>query len=355
MAELATDGAPAGEMSIDAALDAAFDGSAAEGSDTPAETSFSDDDDNEDLSAAFSQRQEDGQDDDGNVPKDESEKESDDKQISTSQTEESEPLDPPATWAKEYKERFKQLPRDLQEVVLDRERHRERHYTQKQEELARASQGFADIGKVLQPHMQRYQLHGVTPAQVIQQSLAVEAMLNQNPVEGLQWIAKRYGVDLSRPLVQPSYQPPQDPRYNQVQQELATLKQWQQQQQQQAMMQYTSSLQNEVDTFKAEHPYVDDLEAEMTPIVAGLKQANPTLPNRQILEKAYKLALDDNKDIKARVAAQQQAVKQRELESKAKRARVAGSSVYGAPNGAHTGRAPKSLDDMLDMAIDEYN
>lgn len=344
MAELATEGTPSGEaplgdsqgnLSIDAAIDAAFDDYAAAEADTP-DTSL-DDNSADDSAAAFSSKEY-------------------KQKISTSQADGLEPLDPPATWAKEYKERFKQVPRDLQEVILDRERHRERHYTQKQEELARAGRSYADLEKAVTPHMQRYQLHGVTPAQVVQQSLAVEAMLNQNPVQGLQWIAKRYGVDLSRPLVQqPTQQQPQDPRFNQVQQELATLKQWQYQQQQAAMQQYSSHLQSEVDTFKADHPFVDEIEQDMTPIVAGLKQANPTMPNRQILEKAYKLALDDNKDIKARIAVEQQTARQREIEEKAKKARFAGSSVYGAPNGAHTGRAPKSLDDMLDLAMEDYN
>jgi hypothetical protein len=48
------------------------------------------------------------------------------------------PIDPPASWKADAKARFRELPRELQQVVADREREREQHFSKTQGEVAEA-------------------------------------------------------------------------------------------------------------------------------------------------------------------------------------------------------------------------
>jgi hypothetical protein len=48
------------------------------------------------------------------------------------------PIAPPSSWKADAKNRFRDLPRDLQKVISDRERERETHFSRTQQETAEA-------------------------------------------------------------------------------------------------------------------------------------------------------------------------------------------------------------------------
>lgn len=263
-----------------------------------------------------------------------------------------EPLNPPATWSGEYQRRFLTLPRDIQEVILDRESERERNYTKKHEEVSRERSKYAQLEAVLQPYAERYAVSGRTPADVLQQTLAIEAMFARDPRAGIKWMAERYGIDLSKPLPQGNNQSqtqqpqaaPSDPRVQQLEQELAGLRQ----------SQYNDHLracQADLEQFKANHPYLEDLRDAMIPIVDSLEKTS-SMPNEQILETAYQIALNQNEDVRTKVEIAKDLEKQRAAEAKARQAKLAGSSVTGAPNGSGVVNTPKTLRGIIDAAFE---
>jgi hypothetical protein len=108
------------------------------------------------------------------------------------------PIDPPVSWDTERKEKFAQLPRDLQEYVADRESQRERKLTQTSQEAARAktdaeqeavrqlaqieagySQHFRELAEQLQPQRPNPALAQHDPAAFYAQQAAYEDAIAQ--------------------------------------------------------------------------------------------------------------------------------------------------------------------------------
>jgi hypothetical protein len=94
------------------------------------------------------------------------------------ETQETEPalpaIEPPASWPKEEKEAFNQLPRQLQEIVSRREQDRDRHFTKGQQETAEQRKAIQTEKQQAEQLRQQYEAQLPVVAQALHQALIAE-------------------------------------------------------------------------------------------------------------------------------------------------------------------------------------
>lgn len=236
---------------------------------------------------------------------------------------------PPQSWSAAAKDAWHQLPRPIQEEVDRRERDVSRAFQQRAEQV----NVLEPIAQAIQPYSQKLALRGINPAAAIQQLLAVQDMLESDPIQGVAYVARSYGVDLRNfATAFAQAQQPQDPAVKELSEHVARQEQmirsWQQSAEQQEMTRITS----EVQAFAAnsrEYPYFEHVRERM----AQFMQSGAA----NTLAQAYRLACADNEDI-SRAIRQQQEQAQRSQRTQAEkqaadRARRAAVSVSGSPYG----------------------
>lgn len=248
-------------------------------------------------------------------------------------------LRPPPGWSIAAKAAFAALPKDVQEAVVNREKEVDAGFAK--------LTGYKDLDKVIEPHLGKFTMAGVTPAAAIQNLLNAQAVLDRDPVNGIAWLARSYGVDL-RQFAQPQangqqqgHQPNPLAQYlNPLVQEIQALKGHITTQQQQAADYQRSTALSEIQAFAADpkHVYFENLKDDMAArIQSGMAKDLPD---------AYEQACWSNPQIRAALISEQQAAAQAEAQRKAAevaaKARQAGGSIAGAPvpGSASLGAAP---------------
>ena len=234
----------------------------------------------------------------------------------------------PQHWPAEKRETFAKLPREAQDLVLERHKEMEADYTRKTMELAEQRKPLDEFTKLFEPAKQRLELAGLTPAQVTRQLLAAQSLIETNPVEGLKWLAQSYKVDLS--TLVPKEDEYVDPAYKALRDELNQLKSQLSQREQAVQRQNAEAVQKTITDFSssknadgtAKYPHFDSLRNLMGPIVADGKT----------LEQAYELASYTLPEVRERIAseaakaAQVEALKKAEEERKQKAKDVKGAT-----------------------------
>jgi len=84
------------------------------------------------------------------------------------------PIEPPASWKADAKKRFRDLPRDLQRVIADRERERETHFSRTQQETVEARKASLAERAAVQNERQAY-AQGLT--QLIDQIQTIDPVI----------------------------------------------------------------------------------------------------------------------------------------------------------------------------------
>lgn len=265
------------------------------------------------------------------------------------------------------KAKFAALDPDVREAIWENERsvHKAR------DEWAKKGERLNRYDEIVGPHRDKWQLNGLDEFSGIQTLIAAQNFLERNPVEGLHYLARSYGVDLralagqalqqptapggiQAPTVMPELQGVLQPLVQQVQ----TLQQQLQQSQQQSEHQKLAEAQAEVQTF-ANDPanlYFENVREE----VAALLDAG----RAKTLADAYQKAIWASDEIRPLLIAeqtkQQQADTQKKAAENAARAKAAAAqqaagSVTGAPApGAQAPKGPPgSIRDTLNAAMQE--
>jgi hypothetical protein len=180
----------------------------------------------------------------------------------------------PVSWSPAAKQEFSKLPIAVQEAVAKREMEVSNGFKQYGEKVKQ----YEAIDKVLEPLTPMLQQHGLTKDQYVQRLRAAEVALESNPVEGIKWLAKSYGVDLSKLTGQPpGEQPYVDPDIQALKQELAELRSQQTNWLQANQAAVANEVAQEVERFKSEtnpdgtlkHEFFD----QVRPILAQMNQA----------------------------------------------------------------------------------
>lgn len=253
---------------------------------------------------------------------------------------------------------FAKLPAELQQ-----------HVARTMESLNQRSQRYADydqLEQVIGQRRQAWAMNGSTPAQAVNQLLALSDFASTRPAEFVQWFAQNNNVDLEEII----YGAPEvDPQYAALQQELQQVKQQlggMTTQQQQAQHQNTV---NEVIAFAEEkdakgqplRPHFEELGDTVLPFIQAVQQQNPQWSRQQILQEAYDRASWGHPAVRVKMqqAAQaaQEAARIKEQQDKAKQARAAGVSIpSGVPQTEPAAlNGSRSLRDTIRAAMSEHS
>lgn len=238
-------------------------------------------------------------------------------------------LRPPPGWSIAAKAAFAALPKDVQEAVTRREQEVDQGFAKLAE--------YKGIDKAIEPFIPALTMRGVSPAQAIKQLFDAQAVLDRDPVNGIAWLARSYGVDLRQFAQgqqangqQAGHQPNPLAQYLQpLVQEINALKGHFTTQQQQAVEHQRSQAVSEIQAFAADpkHTYFENLKDDMAVrIQSGMAKD---------LGEAYDQACWSHPDIRQRLISEQQQAAQGEAQRKAAEvaanARRAGGSITGAP------------------------
>lgn len=305
--------------------------------DGPEDEDFDDEDgpEAEDEDALEADQEEDDQ--DGEEPDDEEGEDGDEEEASDDEVG---PIDPPANWPQQEQAFFRELPPQLQHAYLDRARHMMADYTRKTQEIAKVRQGYQEMERVISPHVQKWALNGMGPAQAMQQLIALSDYATNSPQEFIKYFANLRGVDLSS-LVNPQEEEYVDPQVAVLRQQLAgvqaQLNQTSQAQAhamqaaQQQQYQQTFSMTNAaIDNFasqvgpdgKPAYPYFNELEEDMAIEIESGRAST--------IHEAYERAKWSNPYTRSKLLAQSRAQQNRAARQRTDRARLAASSVSGS-------------------------
>lgn len=237
-------------------------------------------------------------------------------------------LRPPPGWSIAAKTAFAALPKEVQEAVAKREQ-------EVNDGFAKLAE-YKGIDKAIEPFLPALTMRGVTPAQAIKQLFDAQAVLDRDPVNGIAWLARSYGVDLRQFAQAPGngqhggHQPNPLAQYlDPLVREINALKGHLTQQQQQAVEHQRSQAAAEIQAFSADPKriYFEDLKEDMALLIQNGRAKD--------LAEAYDMAAWAHPTIRAALIKEQQAAAMAETQRKAAEvtanARRAAGSIAGAP------------------------
>lgn len=223
----------------------------------------------------------------------------------------------------EEKESFSKIPKAHRPLVENFIRRRDLAYqryvskvqTQATEYVQQAVAPYAPLLQVIQPHMQRMELDGKDLARAVQNTLAWDQRLDENPLDAIAQLCKRKGVHPRQVFdylngdgnsgEDANVQGSHDPRYGseadgelgKLRSEIAELKEGL----------VGNSFKDAILQFSAargadgqlRYPFFEDVRRQMKPLVKSFAEANPNLGLGELLTEAYNAACWSNENIRA--------------------------------------------------------
>jgi len=264
------------------------------------------------------------------------------------------PLEMPASLKREFGDKWKSLPRDVQEFWADREKTIHQGFTKMDDERSFAK----NMREVITPYQAMIQAEGSDPITATKTLLNFAYTMRHGSQD--QKLALFDSMcDLYNLNRQDIYNrwtgnaPRTDPQVSALQQELNALKGQITQEQQFRQQAEDGQVNATIDDF-ASQPGHEHFEAVRYEMGLLLKEG---IAND--MEDAYQRAIWANPSIRSTLTAEQtqadQTKRVAEAAAKVQQARKAGSSVVGAPGGnvQSPGKATGSIRDMLSSAFDE--
>lgn len=233
---------------------------------------------------------------------------------------------PPHAWAAEYKGSFNQIPQKLQSYIAQRETESQRKITT----LAQEAKGYAPVKAAFDEFRQ-----WVAPgkeAEVTRNLLAAQAMIDQNPVQGLRMLAETYGLTKDQlahafGITGQAQQPAstgdadlddlfKDPRLDKqvmpvlqqmqsanqrLQAEIAELKSQQMRRESMEGSQRLRSVESTIAEFSAGKEDWSSVAEDVVKEVQFLRAQKPDATTKELLEEAYDRARWANPEIRQRI------------------------------------------------------
>lgn len=273
-------------------------------------------------------------------------------------------IPPPQSWSAEVREKWSQLPPDLQAYVAKREGEAHEAITRQGQEL----KAYEPVKAVIEQHRDIFERNGVTADDGISRLLAAERMLEQNAPAAIAQLARAYGVDLTQFAGTGEQQPADgathalnqriaylESQLNETSNRIAQRERAEMQTQQQSMTQL-------IEGFAKDKPDWADLEkdvlTELTGINAAIKEGLlEPLTADQKLSRAYERAQRNNPAVFAkRLEAERKADEEKRMAEAKKRAedakRANGVNVKSTPA---SGRTISTIDDDLRATYRKHN
>lgn len=253
------------------------------------------------------------------------------------------PDEAPYNWNADAKAKWADLPQEIRDTVLKREKDIQQFISKADEER----QLGINMNKTLSPYMPMIQAEGGDAVTAVKDLLNTAYLLRQGTPEQKKQLfmqtAQQFGVDLSD--LGPAEVPAgMEPLYQQINELKAQVSQ------QQSLLQrrdleernsLQSEIQQEVDAFAADpsHPHYESVKGRMAALM-GSGQAKD-------LQDAYDQACWASPDIRATLQtqanAEAEAKRKAEAAEKAKQARLKGVSLDGGSSGQPASPAPEDL------------
>lgn len=245
-----------------------------------------------------------------------------------------EPLSPHERWPESVKERFSKADRDWQTFLLEREKQYSHGINQITGKYTPIQRNWDRIQEVISPHRQAFQMMGMDDIGAIQYLTNLHAAIQNNPQQGLQWLAQRFGVDLNQLVTQGQNQgsPEVQALQKQVQQLKGQLDQFGNQysssQLQTLEAEINQIFQSKDEKGQSRFPYLDDVLDDVLITIQGRRARGESVPV-QALSDIYDRAVHANPVTRAKLneAAARKADEDRKR--KADQARRAGFDVQG--------------------------
>jgi len=242
----------------------------------------------------------------------------------------------PNSWSKEKAETWSKLDSSAREYIAQREIEVQRGFAKQAERF----QPYQAMEQLFEPYADKMKAAGMNPVQAVQRLLNAQRILDTNPVHGLAWLARSYGIDVNsipQQLAQMQAQTAQvDPRVETALQRVERLEAELQERQEIERQSLNQSILSEIDTFRAsgKHPYFEDVRADMAELITIGSAAN--------LNDAYERAIWANPTTRAKLIEAQRKTEAEQAQAAALKAKAAGSiNVRSSPASTTLNRNPR--------------
>ena len=271
-------------------------------------------------------------------------------QDETVKAETPESIRPPASWSPAAKAKFLALDPDIQQEVLRREKETDKGFRERAEQLKR----YEPLENVIAPRRDLWAAQGLDEATAIKTLLAAQDLLEKNPVQGLTYLARSYGVDLAsvagqsgtqpaagttgQPLAQPD---PVAAELQALKAELQSIKNGREQEVQ-------STYQAQIDAFASDpaNIYFENVRPQMAALIsAGVATDLPS---------AYQQAIWADPNIRP-LLLQEQATPKDQAREHAAKAKAASVSVTGSPGASPPMASNGTIRDDIRLAIQQVS
>lgn len=277
-------------------------------------------------------------------------------------------VEPPIYWSPDMKQVFPKLERPVQEYIAQRERELETKYRQEAGKAAQIDKYHRPFKEVIDSHADYLKSVGVDPAEYFSQLIQGDLYIRNNPREAMLKIARATNIDpselgeLEAEVSSPAYST-MISRLDRIEQMFSKQAQAPIKSQADELEPYKVQIQKEIEGWAQEkdatgnpvRPFFNDLQQDIYSLIGFVSAKNPDATPLEIIDRAYKIALNDRPELVSMSKEREQLDRQRkitEAKEKALLAKKSAVSVSGAPNGRVVGRNAKlTLDQALDDAL----
>jgi hypothetical protein len=247
----------------------------------------------------------------------------------------------PASWSPAAKATFDKLPPEVQQAVAKREQEIDHGLRRKSEEVKR----YEPLEQLIAPRRALWAAQGMDEASAIKTLLAAQDLLERDPKQGLEFLARSYGVNIASLSAQPQGQPYQAQPAPDSHPEIAALKQQLQVLQSQVQTAQTAPIVSQIEAFQNDpaNLYFENVRDDMAVLLHNGKASD--------LKEAYDMACWMRPDIRPFLqTVQAPAVPVQEKVAQAKRAAV---SVTGSPGQSRIPKSNGTIEDDIRAAFEE--
>lgn len=264
---------------------------------------------------------------------------------------------PPNSWSKEAKADWDKLPPQVQEHIAQREAQSHKAIS----ELGQFAKAYEPVHNTIRENYERIRASGKDVGTYTDHLFKADAALERDPVGFIKMVAEAKGIDLAA-LSDPFAIPSTDAQSQQITAQLnAAMSRVEHLERQLADTRYKvegreaqeyqarqSSYEAEVTKFSADKVDFQDLINDIVPEVKRIRDANPTLAAKDVLQEAYDRARWANPATRAKLLAEQQAeADKKRLEAGKRDAELARRASAINVNGSVPMKAQASYDDDL--------
>jgi hypothetical protein len=260
----------------------------------------------------------------------------------------------PQSWSSDVRDKWGQLPPELQTYIASRESESHQAITRQGQEL----KAIESVKSVIEQNKDIFERNGLSADDGISRLLSAERLLDSDPYSAIERLASAYGVDLAKYSGQ-QQQPGSaeqalhqriaflESRLNDTSNRIAERERHEAQTQTQSM---TALIEKFADGKADWTDLENDILAEIIGIKAAVAEgAHPDISSDQLLTKAYERAQRNNPVAwQKKLASEQKAANEKKVAEAQKRAEDAKkANIVNIRSSPADGRSPQSMDDTL--------